>query len=163
MPGQHIPVCRKTDFNGFIIERFVKCLRIEITRAFIQQGGKHGGCAAPAWLILQRAAVERKIQRDDRHRVIFHQPGLNPAFGLDQLHLAGTRALSFGWFKRAHAPASCIAGKRNPVTARLRSSKRAALLMFSFVTASIRAGHAAISSIVMPMASAAPYQRASED
>ena len=62
------------------------------------------------------------------------------------------------------APALAVspAGRRKPVTLRFLASQSAAFLTSSSVTASIRAGHCATSAIERPVASAAPYQRASE-
>src|SRR5947209_1033523 len=94
--------------------------------------------------------------------MLFNEPGLDATGGDDALDPPGAGGQGgFGEGGHERHAAEAVSGSRNPVTARrLSSQRRAAFCTSSALTASIRSGQLEMSSIVSPVASEAPYQRA---
>ena len=62
-----------------VFQPLMKGLAVEIAGAFVEQIGGKMGCAGLVGVVLAGAAMECVIQRDQRHRLLAHQPGLDTA------------------------------------------------------------------------------------
>ena len=91
---KRVAVGGEGNLDRLVVHRIVEGLGIEIARALVHQGGKHGGGAHAAGRVLRGAAGQRKFHRDERHGIIFDQPGLDAALQNENLHARG--ACSFG-------------------------------------------------------------------
>src|SRR5579883_122706 len=181
-----IAVATERNLDRLLVEGAVKSLGIERPGAFIKQAAEQRRRARLAGRVLRRAALEGEFDRDQRHGVVFDQPSLDPARRDDLLDRHGARdgllmdECGHEWFqgleprglrdlrlvslpiRREGAQAAAFSsGRRKPLTA-LRRSRcfLAASSTAAAPTASIRAGHCLTSSMVRPVDSDAPYQRA---
>ena len=69
----------ETHFDGFALQPVGKRLGIQIARAVVEQRGCEIGSAGLAGRVLDRAADECKVDGDQRHRRLLHQPCLDAA------------------------------------------------------------------------------------
>jgi len=83
-----IPVRRKAELNGALLQHLLKRARIELAGALIEQRSHHGGEAGLVGGVGVGAARERVIERHDRYRRFAHQPRLDAAGRGDRLDLA---------------------------------------------------------------------------
>ncbi len=81
----------EVDADGKFFQLGLEGLGIHFTRAFVQRCGEQARQAFLSDRVLHGATVEGKIERNDRHGMVFYQPGCD-AFGAgDFLDLDGLR------------------------------------------------------------------------
>jgi hypothetical protein len=181
-PAEEVALGMEGKLDRLLVERFVERLIVEIGGALVEQAGKQSRRAGLAGRVLGGAAAKGEFERHQRHGVIFHQPEAHAARTDEVARIDGARGERIGdglvhqrflgrsgltpaaaLGRRRQAAVGCSSGGcRYPVTARRRSSHLlAAATMSSARTASMRCGHCCTSSIVSPVASDAPYHRAS--
>jgi len=67
----------KAELDGVIFQPFMKGLAVQLAGAFVEQIGGEMRCPGLVGVILTGSATESVIQRDQRHRLLAHQPGLD--------------------------------------------------------------------------------------
>ena len=72
-------------------QTLVKSLAVEVAGAFVEQAGGETGGAGFIGLVLAGAAVEGEAERDQRHGLLAHQPGLDPGGTDDAFDTASPR------------------------------------------------------------------------
>src|SRR5664279_3392180 len=145
-------------------------LAVEVAGALVEQVGGETGGDRLVRLILGGAAMESVIERDQRHGMLAHQPGLDAgrADDLFDRHRRGggrnakqrKRGQRGGEKPRHDFFSACGLTSliRKPVTERRLSSHwRAASCTSSAVTARMRSGQRRTSSTVAPVIRAVPY------
>src|SRR3974390_129824 len=157
-------------FDRVVFQALVEGAAVEIARALIEQIGGEIGGAGLLRAVLARAAVESKIERDQRGRLLAHEPGLDAGRADDRLDGHRLRRArkrdQQGRYEgersemapHERGPVSLI---RLPVTERCFCSHcRAASRTSSAVTLWMRSGQLSMSATVDPVASDEPSQRA---
>ena len=89
--GELVAVGGEMQADRVIVERALEGLRIEIARALVEHAREDRGGAGLALRILRGAACKGELHGDQRHGVIFHQPGLDPGWRHDVLDARGAR------------------------------------------------------------------------
>ena len=67
----------EAEFDGVVFQPLVEGLAVEVAGALVEQVGGEVGGAGLVGLVLAGAAVESVIERDQRHGILAHQPGLD--------------------------------------------------------------------------------------
>ncbi len=88
-PAHRGAVGVERDLDRPFVEGALEDLRIEVARAFVEEGGEQHPRARLVGRILGRAAAEREFERDERHSVGFDQPEIKTARGDERLHADG--------------------------------------------------------------------------
>src|SRR5947209_14308871 len=159
--GNVIAIGIEGEMDRLIVEGAVVGFGIVWARTLVQEAGEESRGAGAVRSVLRRTAIDRKFKCNQRNGVFFDEPCLDSTGRKDPLDSSRARGQG-GFGDGCHsAHAATVSGSRNPVTARRLSSHfRAAFCTSAAVTASIRSGQRAMSSIVNPVARDAPYQRA---
>ena len=71
----------EAELDGVVFQPLVIGLAVEIAGAFVEQVGGEIGGAGLVGGVLAGAAVKGVIERDQRHRLLAHQPGLDAGRG----------------------------------------------------------------------------------
>jgi hypothetical protein len=81
----------EAELDRLLLHALLERAGVELARPFVEQRDHHVGDTRLAGWVGVRAAEKRVVDRDHRHGLLAHQPGLDAARADDRLDLAGGR------------------------------------------------------------------------
>ena len=88
-PAPMITVAVERHFDGFLVERAVKGLRIQFARALVEKRRHQRAQARLVRRVLRRAAAHGEFERNERHRVGGDEPKFQAARADDHVDIDG--------------------------------------------------------------------------
>ena len=102
MARDRVAIGAKAKMDGEIVDGAMEATRVIRAGAFIERRREQRRQSGLLGRVLRGAAAEREFERDERHGVAFHEPGLKAGRRRDPLHMFGAGGDGDDWRVGGH-------------------------------------------------------------